>query len=241
MNNALIAGTLVLLTLSTARGANRKRDDVSAGRNIATASAETVEGGTVTVSNYELVFMGLTYGVTDNLQLSTTTLLPIFQGMPLTLLATAKYRAVATKHFILSVQSGAFVAPGLSSLGVGVHADFIFDRKGTIVVSAGAQGALLREGDRGMGSRGARFESVLLLNAAFSAVLARHAKILLEVLLPASGMLAGQTQFYAEGTMLNYGVRFFGSGIAVDLTFLRPISVEEFPLGIPFVAASARF
>ena len=86
MTNALIAGSLVLFTLSTTHAGDRKRSDVSAGRNIAAPSAETVEGGTLTVSNYELIFMGLTYGVTDNLQLSTTTLLPIVEGMPLMLL-----------------------------------------------------------------------------------------------------------------------------------------------------------
>jgi hypothetical protein len=85
--------------------------------------------------------------------------------------------------------------------------------------------------------------AVLGFSGAFNARVGSIVKLMAELYLPGA-ITPDKADLIEQALLLNYGVRFFSSSIAVDLTFLRPIHPDAdtpFVMGIPFVTFSARF
>lgn len=224
----------------------RRSGDGSVDRNILMPSAETIKAGDVTFNSYELLLAGLTYGVTDNLAITGTALLPITKDMPWFFALSAKYRIYRGANDIFSLQPN-FIYLGVDDESValvGAQAlyDHVFDAEGrfTLTLAMSAMGVLgATEGDVDL-SDGA----LLGFSGAFSCRVGKIVKLLGELYLPGAITREG-TELVQEALLFNYGLRFFSHSIAVDLTFLRPIhpDADTGPLlmGAPFVAFSARF
>jgi hypothetical protein len=236
-------------TLDSSSPAERRRaEDASVDRNIFLSSAETIGEGKIAFNSYELLLAGLTYGVTDNLQLSVSTLLPITKDFPLVLVFNGKYRLIHTDRFILSVIPSGSIAHEsttdvtVGTMGAGVALDYLLDQQGNFVFHGGAT---IAWGFGGSDSDDMDFAdgALFLLNAGMNFRIHKYIKLLFELTLP-GGYYKDDFEILEEGLLVGYGVRFCSSFISVDLTFIRPIHPDvetDFVMGIPFVAFSARF
>lgn len=223
----------------------RRNSDASVDRNILMPSAETINAGDVTFNSYELVLAGLTYGATDDIAVSATVLLPITEDFPTFVSGTGKFRLYAGSNDIVSLQPNLmyFGVGGESAALFGAHLlyDHIFDDQGRYTLSLamstlGVLGATSGDVDLADGA-------ILGFSGAFNAHVGSIVKLMAELYLPGA-ITPDTTELVEEALLFNYGVRFFSSTVAVDLTFLRPIHPDaDTPLvmGIPFVTFSARF
>ncbi len=246
----LVATVAVVLAVpgsdARASGADaRKQADAAVDRNILLPSAETISAGQLTFNDYEIFLVGLTYGITDDLQVSATTLLPIVSDIPFVALVSAKYRLIAMDNMLLSIQPTLNLAHSSGetggTFGFQLLYDYIVDDAGDLTLSAGLSANwLFVAGTFDEVSDGAG----LLLGGAVTWRVAEIVKLMGELVLPGA-IGGGEFELVEQALLFNYGVRFFGERIAVDLTFLRPIhpDVDVGPLlmGIPYLTFSARF
>lgn len=221
-----------------------QQHDAAVDRGFLTAHAETIGKGQWAINAYDLVFLGLTYGFTDDIQVSLSTLLPITTEIPLVLALQPKFVLMRSDDTVVSLRTPLAIANSdgetLGVLGAGVLLDQYLDRDGRFALHAG----LLVAGAFGDFSssdfeiaEGALFELDLGASLAVASIL----KIIIEVQL-AAGVTKDGFEL-ADGALVNYGVRFFSGGIAGDLGFTYPVGVDvdELVLGIPYLAFSARF
>ncbi len=219
--------------------------DASVDRGVTTGHAETIGKGNWTINSYQLFLIGATYGFSDDFQLSATTLLPIIEDIPFVFALAPKYVVARGDQFALALRGdvwvGARSGTTLGRASVGPVFDYYFDRQGRYAFHAGLNiGGVFG----GFDNSGISFAEGLLigLDLGFTLGVAKGFKLIVEGQLFAGYSAAGFN--VAEVALLNYGVRFHGRDLAVDLTFLRPIGdVDVGPLvmGVPFVAFSARF
>ncbi len=223
----------------------RRSADASVDRNILMPSAETISEGDVTFNSYELLLAGVTYGATDDIAISLTALLPITSDFPVFASLSGKVRLYAGSNDILSLQQNlmSFGVDGESAGIIGAHLlyDHIFDDSGryTLTLAMSTLGVLGATG----GDVDLADGAVLGFSGAFSAHVGSFVKLMGELYLPGA-ITPDTTELVQEALLFNYGVRFFSSSIAVDLTFLRPIHPDAdsaFVMGVPFVTFSARF
>ncbi len=222
-------------------------------RAVLLPTAETQPQGSFTASDYEFFMFGLTYGVTDDLQVGALVPLPIFgEATPVANVATlsAKVRVLGEGRFHLAAQG---TAGAYSS-------DSLFREDQTPIYSLGGIGSLCLD---------ARCESLLSANAAWMAtgtgpptlegsqlllgaswVQALHPNI--KLLVEAIGFLNNERTGaeLSRGMLVNYGFRTNLRQVAFDVGFLKPIDLDDpmneegprqpFPLGAPFVAFTYR-
>jgi hypothetical protein len=223
----------------------RKNADASVDRNILIPTAETVGQGDFTFNSYELFLAGFTYGITDDLQISMSTLLPIVKDMPFLGTLATKLRLVSGDRFIFSIQPSFTFATqndvNVGALGLSFMVDFVLDNDGDFVLSL-AEGNLWAFGgtdDHMEVADGMLFNLSVGLNYRVHNII----KLMIEFTVP-GGIIDGNSEIVEEAALFNYGVRFFGETIAVDLSFLRSMSSEvsdELVMGIPYLTFSARF
>jgi hypothetical protein len=224
----------------------RRRNDASVDRNILNSTAETIKEGQWTVNSYEVIGVGLSYGVTDDFQLSGTLFpLPGGKGDEFVIFSlTGKYRMRTTRDSIFSLKplvvassnyrSGAVLA-GLSAIY-----DEILDEEGKFVLTLG--GSAL--GAFGSTNSGVHLSDRLImsLHSGLSAQLGNRFKVIGELILPAS-YFNGEAHISKNALLFNYGVRLFGPTFAMDLSLMKLLQYEipEFPFGLPFLSFSFRF
>jgi len=231
--------------------------DAAIDRGFLTSHAETIGKGKWAINAYELVFLGLTYGFSDDIQVSLSTLLPVVEDIPLVLALQPKFVLARTPETVVALRVPFTYVNDLSSnsnsagtLGAGLVVDHYFGPTGRIGLHAGLlvtgvfgdftfsdgnnDGA--DDSDRVGFANGAVFE--LDLGASFG--VSNAVKIIVEGQIFAA---AGEGGFeVADVVLINYGVRIHGSGLAGDLGFVRPIGIDSsLILGVPYVAISARF
>src|SRR3990172_3839989 len=78
--------------------------------NLLSPTAETQPRGSFSFNDSQLILLGLTYGATDNLQLSFMTLAPIFEDMPFFGIFGAKWQAVRAGRVHLAAVGNLFYA-----------------------------------------------------------------------------------------------------------------------------------
>jgi hypothetical protein len=220
----------------------RKRADPSADRSVVLSSSETLYQGDVTINSYDLIGLGVSYGITDSIELSGMTIIPAFEAVPFTFFLSGKFQIVRLSWLLVSIQTSAGVLMFLNdndeiaTLGASVTYDIIFDDQGDFVYSAGFQTNF-----NYLEKLSNSFQ--ILLYQAFHARVAKSVKLLVEV--TGGGFRGTGFKPLEEGIFFNYGVRLFSDTIAVDISFLYPsdpkIDLEYLPMGIPYVTFSARF
>lgn len=219
--------------------------DASNDRGIVSPHADTIREGRVAINSYELFFIGLSYGVTDNLQLSATTLLPVFGEMPFIGLLNGKYVLMRDTHTVLSI--GASIAhagndgDGVTLLGGAVYVDRALGDSPVHL-----HGSLDMQGLVGSFSGDVELAdgASVRFNAGATIQISDFVRLLFEVIVPA--FLDADGLDFAPVVPLNYGVRFYSGRLAADLSFIRPVGrnapdLDSLPMGIPFVAFSAQF
>ncbi len=224
-----------------------RRRDASADRGFISSRAETVFEGEATVNSYELFFLGVTYGITDDIQVSGTTFLPITTDIPLLGLFQGKFvlhrgeRVTVSARANLNVIAPQEVDDFVGTFGGGLMVDYYLDDSGRFALHGGF-GANAVFGSLGDSAIELANGAAISLELGASAALGNSVKLIFDALIPA----ASTDQGFEVATfgLVTYGVRFFGESLAADLGFLRPvgdIDLDGFVLGIPYVAFSARF
>ncbi len=224
-------------------------EDPNIDRTLLMPTAQTQPKGSFSFNDYELLLVGVTYGVTDDFQIGAMTLVPITDDMPAYLNASAKYRFVKAGPLRLAAQVGInymsadFFDEGddfdngegsdddsLSMFSGGLIASICLDAGCHSLASASVTSATGFEND----ARG----TALVFDASLAARVSPHAKLLLEV--TSAGAFDGNDSLeVADGALLSYGVRFYSKEIAGDIGFIKPIGEDidsdDFLLGIPFI------
>jgi hypothetical protein len=83
--------------------------DASIDRGFTTGHAETIGKGKWAFNSYELFLAGLTYGLTDDLQLSFTTLLPITSDVPLLIGLSPKLVVHRSDRVVAAIRGNVFM------------------------------------------------------------------------------------------------------------------------------------
>jgi len=232
----------------TPTGLARDRD-ASIDRGFLTTHAETIGDDKWAINAYELIFIGLTYGFSDDIQASFSTLLPITADIPLVLAIQPKFVLHRSPDTIVSLRTPVTLTSDLDgddnetvvTFGAGVVVDQRLDDAGRFAVHAG----LLASGALGSGFsftsgidvvEGAFFE----IDLGVSLGLAQIVKVIVEA--QAFAVVSDAGFEFVDVVLLNYGVRFHSGSLAGDLGFIRPIGVDsDLILGVPYLAFSARF
>jgi hypothetical protein len=227
-------------------GAGRSADP-NIDRGFLMPTAMTQPAGSLTYNNYELLLHGLTYGITDRVQLSVTALSPITRDMPFFATAAVKLRAPIGERLHLAFQ------------GTGSYGHIFDDGDGgdLVMLGAGALGSFcLRADCSSLLSAGATYQlatasgtadegHLIIYGASLVHRVGAHVKLLGEVA-SAAIYSSGDDLDNAPGLMASYGVRFHGDSLAADVGFMKPLSTDgdlndELLLGLPFVNLSYRW
>jgi hypothetical protein len=224
--------------------AQARMRDASIDRGFIVSHAETLPEGMWALNSYELVGIGLSYGITEDVEVSIISLVPIVAGMPLVAAPSVKWAFHRTEDQVLSAKLGLNYI-GISDVGggtfsAGLYHDFFFDPDGFYSMHLGVEvGGFFGQLDGSVGTADGAF---LLFDLGFSAQLSDSIKLMAEFLLPA----ATNGEEFAVSPIMNvtYGIRWFGEGLSVDLGFLRPFGDEDLGdvliMGVPYVAFSGR-
>lgn len=223
-----------------------KKRDASIDRGFLVPHAETLHEGELTLNSYELFFIGMSYGITDNIEASLTTLLPVFSNLPVAVAPQLKWALYRSDQQVLSARlnmtylsdhendaSGGTFAGGISH-------DLYFDEQGRYAMHTGldAGGVFGKVDEDWKMGDGAFF----IMNVGLSAQVADYMKVMVEAAVPA---IYADDQFEMSDIVnVTYGMRFFGDDLAADLGFLRPVgedmSDSGLAMGFPYVAFTAR-
>jgi hypothetical protein len=80
-----------------------RNSDSGIDRSIIFPSAQTINSGDFIINNYEILSAGISFGVTDDFQLSFTTFPFESMFLPAVYSLSAKYRVISGSHFIFSI------------------------------------------------------------------------------------------------------------------------------------------
>ena len=246
----LLALPLMMLTVpafgQSSAVATAKSRDASIDRGFLVSHAETLGEGQVALNSYELVLAGISYGITDDVELTVTTLLPIVDQMPVVISPQLKWAFLRTDNQVLTAKFNVNYANILGedisggTISGGLSHDFYFDNEGRYAMFSGIDvGGVFGEVDSGWQMGEGMF---MAANLGFSAQVSDFLKVMVEGILPAV-YAAGEFQV-AETVNFTYGLRFFGDDLAADLGFIRPLGEgmgdAGLAMGLPYVAFTAR-
>jgi hypothetical protein len=248
----LFALPMLMLTVpafaQTSAVSTSKSRDASIDRGFLVSHAETLGEGQVALNSYELVLAGVSYGITDDVQITLTTLLPIVEQMPVVLSPQVKWALLRTDNQILTAKFNVNYATSTNSddnisggtISGGLSHDLYFDNEGRYAMFSGIDiGGVFGKVDSSwqMGEG-----MIMAANLGFSAQVSDFLKVMVEGVVPA--YYADDTIQVSEVVNMTYGLRFFGDDLAADLGFIRPFGkdVDDMGLvmGLPYVAFTAR-
>jgi|GEM_PF-5344188 len=222
---------------------DRADADASASRGILIPTAETIGEGKLTVTDFEILFVNATYGVSDDLQVGVTTILPLFASMPTFGIFSGKLKVQESDTYQISVQPSALVLGDSGvyggTIGVQAMADIVLDSEGSWVLSL-SENNMFAWGDGELISEGFAFT----LGASLQGQISSKIKLLCELFTPGVVPFEGDAELFGEAAGFGYGVRFFGEGLSGDITFLRPLDSDmagALLLGLPLLSVTARF
>jgi hypothetical protein len=216
--------------------------DPNADRGFLLPTAQTQPAGTLTFNDYELVLVGLTYGVTDYLQVTGTVLPPFSQDMPTVAQVGAKLRMLDLPRLKLAAQASYWY----------LHVD-VLDTSGsaslveagpiaTLCIDAGCDSTLSASVTwvHPLAPQSSDGNHAFIYGASLQARVSRHLKLLAEV--DSASAITQGTWDNAGGALVGYGVRFFDAKLAGDVGFLRPVGggSTNLLLGVPFVSFTVR-
>jgi hypothetical protein len=217
--------------------------DPNIDRGFLQPTAMTQPAGTLTYNNYELLLHGLTYGLTDNAQVSLTVLSPIVQDMPFFAMGSVKWRVLSRGRVHLAVQGSA----GYLNESSGLLSGELY-----LLGAGGFATVCLREDCSSLASVNATYELVapsgldqaahlLVYSGSVVHRVSPHVKLLAELTSEAVGTSFGGLDA-ASAALFGYGVRFHTADVAADVGFVLPIGIDSpFLMGLPFVSVSYRW
>jgi hypothetical protein len=251
-----LTSSALLLALATATGVARADEppptvlaepgarasvaaDPNLDRGFVLPTAMTQPAGSITYNNYELLLHGVTVGITDRFQMSATVLAPIVEQMPLVGLVSAKGRIYAGQRFHLALQGSLGAAKGgwsddgaLFTAGAGTLASWCLRQDCSSLLSGSVTYQLVTSDESNEGAGG------LVYGVSAVHRVGRHVKLLAEVASAANL----RSPDFADGALVNYGVRFYSGSIAGDVGFIKPVGDGGgFILGLPFASISYRW
>ena len=240
---------LFLTTIITFAG-ERSNQDADADHIILTPTTETMNKGEFTFNSYELFFAGLSYGATDDLQITFTTLLPITSDIPIVGLLTAKYKLTENKSSAFAIQPGILFTelyigedkPDeekrdslLKIFNLTLIYDFFLTPKATLTLSSSTSIPLSTDSD---------LSFLMTFTSALNVILRENLKFVAELTIMGN-YNDGKFTMIDEVFFFNYGIKFFNEKLAATLSFLKPIiqdnSSDLLLLGFPYVAFTAKF
>lgn len=226
-----------------ARADDARLDDPNVDRGFLLPTAETQPARTFTISDYEIVLAGVTYGITDRLQIGVTGLVlgPVFDVERM-VLGNVKWQAMrwGPLHVALDAAFTYSVAnrddlPGhlppatTYSPQAGIVASLCLTEGCHSLVTANVHGLV------GLGDGEAR--GTVLYSLAATMRLWSHGKLLLEL----SRQAAIAREKDRASPMLGVGLRLFGSHVAGDLGLLAAIDSGGGLVPFPFASLTVRF
>jgi len=230
---------LSLMLITTLAFAGTRTDiDADADHNIMTPTTATLNQGELSFNSYELFFAGVSYGVTDEFQLTFTTLLPIVSGIPFVGLFTGKYRLMQSDTMAFAVQPGALImskdGDTIGSINLTFMLDFLLNEDNVITLSQ-SNNIPFANNDMMSGF-------LFTITAAINSRVSEHVKLVAELTMGGS-YYDGSFDMATDAMLFNYGVRFFTGDLAALLSFIRPISSGDntFLMGFPYVTFTAKF
>jgi hypothetical protein len=245
---AALAQTTDPVSVSAAAAPSAIDSDPNIDRGFLLPTAMTQPAGSFTYNNYELLLHGLTYGLTDRVQLSATVLSPITRDMPFFGTAAVKARAYSGERLHLALQGSASYGHSFDSgsdgnvgmLGAGALASVCLRSDCSSLLSGSATYQLgFVFDDQSDGTA-----HMLVYGASIVHRVGRHVKLLGEL---TSAAVRTQSDSFdnAPGLLASYGVRFHGNSIAGDVGFMKPLITDDggddFLLGLPFINLSYRW
>ena len=217
--------------------------DPAATRGLLLPTAQTLKKGQFTLSSVEILFFNANWGVTDNVNLSFTSLLPImpvgFGGF-----LSARIKLLDSEKWTVSLEPSTLIATGDDALGgtIGLQliTDYAVDPSGRFILT----GALNTQGLYGVSdvsSDIALADGALgIAGLGMQFLAADNLKLMGEFMIPVAVTEDGVTIEPAY-TVANFGLRFISKQWAYDLSFIRPMELSGGFWGFPYFVATGRF
>jgi hypothetical protein len=211
-------------------------EDPNIDRGFLLPTAMTQPKGTLTYNNYELLLHGLSYGITDHVQVTATVLSPITKEMPFVGIAAVKAQVVDAGLFHLAVQGSVTYADRNAAFGPGLLASVCLRDDCSSLLSGSVTYQIAGLGDD-------HTAHMFLYGSSLLLRVSDHVKLLAEL----TSAAGGQSDRFEniDGMLVSYGVRLHSGRIAGDVGFIKPVSTsgEDFDLlmGIPFINFSYRW
>jgi hypothetical protein len=203
-------------------------------------TAATQPRGTFEVNDWEIVLLGITYGITDNFQLTAAFVPPLVKDQPFIGLASAKVAAIPEGRVRLAF-SGA-----IGGGGNGDDARGVGTLGGVVSFCTDDPCASLASGFVyfGFALGSSQNEVPVAFGGSLIQRLSDSVKLVIEV--NSGGWFGGNDSGIAQAALVNYGVRFYGKSMAGDIGFIRPFIFykdvnDPFVLGYPMVTFSYRW
>jgi hypothetical protein len=228
-------------------------EDANAGRNWLSPTALTPPAGTWSFSDYELLVVGASYGVTDHFVVSVDTMIPVISGFYWGYVS-GKYQVVKAGRVRVALQGGLAAVSSQNSVTTTDSMGNTTTVNSSVTTGGADVGAALTYClDAGCFSHvdgyiGAAFAyqnnaSVpVAFSAALTARLARRIRLVVEA---DSAALFGDLSGQADGILAWYGLRFTSRQIGVDVGLVKPIcdgcdTGGVLPVGFPVVSFTYR-
>jgi hypothetical protein len=201
-------------------------------------TAETHPEGRLYFSAYEVIFWQLGYAISDRVQATVTTWPVIAKGQPFFIDGSFKANFYRSDVARLAVAAGAtYVASTVDEANDTASVGHLA-ALGQVCVTAGCWTSVVG-GLSGWVPLGQGDGTVYAGGIGLTSKLGKYVGLLLEV---DSGAYYHDKLNMAEGALVNYGLRFAGSSIGVDLTMLKPIGAgtDDIVMGWPWIAFTYR-
>lgn len=208
------------------------RDDVNADRVWLTPTGLTQPKGSWSFNDTELMLIGMTYGVTDSLQVSATTWILIDEDQPFLLWLSAKQQLIRSGRLRLAVH-GSWISVDDEAVGTaGGAASLCFDDGCHSLINGylGTAFAITQDTDG----------APVIASLALVKKMSRRTKLIAEL---DTGWQFGEEP---TGNYLGwYGLRFTSGEIGADIGFVKPFGEDvetdgAFPMGLPMLAFTYR-
>lgn len=218
--------------------------DPAATRGLLLPTAQTMKKGQFTLSSIELFFFNANVGLTDNVSVSFTSLLPIFP-VPFGGLLSSRIKLVDSEQWTFSIEPSTLIATGDEALGgsfgLQLLTDYAVDPSGRFIVTGalntlGVFGATTVSPDLAV-SDGA----LSIAGVGFQFLAADNLKLMGEFLVPVGITGEQGVNIYPELTVANFGLRFISKMWSYDLSFIRPMELAGGFWGFPYFVATGRF
>jgi hypothetical protein len=231
--------------VDTARVESLRNDDAHADHIILGPTAFTAPRGSVYLSNYELLVVQGGVAITDEFQVTLTTLLPLIESQPFFADLSAKYAFLKTPRFHMA---------GIASiLGLGdgdIDERFALGRATVVATGCITENCYVAASASAMLWLSPDIDRVVpvTLNLGITARLVGVFSLLAEAnFIAAFGDLSGarSVDLFGRGALLGYGARFSSGNFGFDLTFVKPLIADDssddfFVIGVPWLAFTYR-